>query len=303
VKRRILPGGILTLSLAVVLLAATASTASADRFLTPWYCPPPPTPPTTLDQIPLGCRSYGPGGHGGEPFFFNFGDRQVGTTSPPQGFGLAVLDDSFNPRISVSGDYAQTNNCPPTLAVPPLQQIQTCLITVSFTPRGTGPKRVTLSTGPGGPKARLIGNGVTTPTPSPGLQLWGKKKQNPQADSYCDRYLCNVILNASCGVDGCTARATGRLTNVKRRKLTSAGPRVIRPGRTEWLTPELTKASQRREVRKALDRGENVQAIVTVRATDAAGNVATAKRTLKLVKYTGHRPPAQRRQGPRTTRG
>jgi hypothetical protein len=37
-------------------------------------------------------------------------------------------------------------------------------------------------------------------------------------------------------------------------------------------------------VRKTLDNGKNVQAKVTVRATDAAGNVATAKRTIKLVK-------------------
>jgi hypothetical protein len=36
--------------------------------------------------------------------------------------------------------------------------------------------------------------------------------------------------------------------------------------------------------RKALDEGEKVQAKVTVKATDAAGNEATAKRTIKLVK-------------------
>ena len=43
-----------------------------------------------------------------------------------------------------------------------------------------------------------------------------------------------------------------------------------------------TKA--RKEAAKALDEGEKVKAKVTVRATDAAGNVATAKRTIKLVK-------------------
>ena len=43
-------------------------------------------------------------------------------------------------------------------------------------------------------------------------------------------------------------------------------------------------AKTRRQARKALDDGENVQAKVTVRATDAAGNVATAKRTIRLVK-------------------
>jgi hypothetical protein len=38
----------------------------------------------------------------------------------------------------------------------------------------------------------------------------------------------------------------------------------------------------REKARKAIDKGKNVQAKVTVRATDAAGNVATAKRTITL---------------------
>jgi hypothetical protein len=53
---------------------------------------------------------------------------------------------------------------------------------------------------------------------------------------------------------------------------------------TRWFGPELAKEAQRREVRKALANGENVKAKVTVKATDAAGNVATAKRTITLVK-------------------
>ena len=44
-------GGILALGLAVVLLAATASTASAERALSTWNCPPPPTPPTSPTTI------------------------------------------------------------------------------------------------------------------------------------------------------------------------------------------------------------------------------------------------------------
>ena len=50
------------------------------------------------------------------------------------------------------------------------------------------------------------------------------------------------------------------------------------------LGPELRNEKQRAQVRQALDNGENVQAKVTVTATDAAGNVATAKRTITLVK-------------------
>jgi hypothetical protein len=45
-----------------------------------------------------------------------------------------------------------------------------------------------------------------------------------------------------------------------------------------------TRQGEADEVRKALDRGEKVKAKITVRATDAAGDVATAKRTIKLVK-------------------
>jgi hypothetical protein len=161
-KRRIVPGGILALSLAVVLLAATASTASAERILEPWYCPPLPTPPTTIEQVPQECRDE-PRPFGG---FEGFGDREVGTTSPVQRFALGVFDnDSFTPRISVSGDYVQTNNCPPTLSAGAVPQLQGCLINVTFAPTGTGPKHGTLSTGPGGPTAALTGTGVTTPTP------------------------------------------------------------------------------------------------------------------------------------------
>jgi hypothetical protein len=153
---------IVALGLAVALLAATASTASADRGLIPWYCPPPSTPPTTDEQVPEGCfgQFSGPGRT------FDFGDRQVGTTSPAQNFALGVIDnDAFNPRISVSGDYAQTNNCPPTLSAGAYPQLQGCLIKVTFTPTGTGPNHGTLSTGPGGPTVALSGTGVTTPTP------------------------------------------------------------------------------------------------------------------------------------------
>ena len=97
-------------------------------------------------------------------------------------------------------------------------------------------------------------------------------------------------VRSSCGDKACTVRATGRLTNVKRDKLESvtagAGTGCLCPqaGGTFNLGPGLAYEAQRREVRKALDEGKNVKAKVTVRATDAAGNVATAKRTITLVK-------------------
>jgi hypothetical protein len=142
----------------------------------------------------------------------------------------------------------------------------------------------------------LTGGGEPDNSDPPDLQLSGPKKQNPQADEVNDRGGRNVHLRVSCGDEACTARATGKLTNVKKgacgrsahrspcRKLSPNGPKVVPPGETRALGPELTKDSQCREVRKALADGKNVQAKITVRAKDAAGNVATAKRTIKLVK-------------------
>ncbi len=172
--RRTIGPGVLTLSLAVVLLAASASTASAEKTLGTWNCPPPTSPATDIGQVSLGCF--------GGPLFgnssFNFGDRQVETTSPVQRFALAVwcrpghgvCPDTLNPSIAVPGDYAQTNNCPPTLSASYPGQLQGCIIEVTFAPTSTGPKGSTLSTGPGSPTVRLTGNGVTTATP-PALPL------------------------------------------------------------------------------------------------------------------------------------
>jgi hypothetical protein len=167
-KRTIACHGLLGLSLAVALLAATASIASAERTLSTWYCPPPTTPATDIGQVPLGCLGGPLSGNSS----FNFGDRQVGTTSPVQRFALAVwcrprhpCPDALNASIGVPSDYAQTNNCPATLSAAVPGQLQGCIIDVTFTPTGTGPRAGALSTGPGGPTATLTGNGVTTATP------------------------------------------------------------------------------------------------------------------------------------------
>jgi hypothetical protein len=54
-------------------------------------------------------------------------------------------------------------------------------------------------------------------------------------------------------------------------------------GGTLYLNLKLTKKTLK-QARKALDAGKKVRAKVTVEATDAAGNVAIAKRTIRLVK-------------------
>jgi uncharacterized membrane protein len=132
----------------------------------------------------------------------------------------------------------------------------------------------------------------------PDLQLSGPKKQSleqPAPTRACAEHgRCppNVQLEASCehervdGMvapgEGCTVSAEGKLTKVKNDKLKPVHSHVVAPGETDNLGSELTE-SQRKQVRKALDDGKNVQAKVIVRAKDADGNVATAKRTIKLV--------------------
>jgi hypothetical protein len=96
-KRRILPGGILALSFAVALSAATASSASADRLTAasalghvqvfPWHCP--------TVQLAFDCELAFTEQFSGPGRTFDFGNRQVGTTSPAQRF--ALLKYSLHP--------------------------------------------------------------------------------------------------------------------------------------------------------------------------------------------------------------
>ena len=78
-----------------------------------------------------------------------------------------------------------------------------------------------------------------------------------------------MIVEVSCGDEMCIARATGKLTKVKYGKLEpDGGPPygLVAPGEELRLGPEMAKDAQRKQVRKALDEGKNVQAKVTVRA-------------------------------------
>lgn len=70
------------------------------------------------------------------PRVVRFGTVAVGTTSLPQAVMLtAALSSSFSVnQISISGDYAQTNNCPATL-----QNGQHCMIQVVFHPTVNAP--------------------------------------------------------------------------------------------------------------------------------------------------------------------
>jgi hypothetical protein len=142
-----------------------------------------------------------------------------------------------------------------------------------------------------GAQTALAGGESVDSTP-PDLQLSGPKKQSPQNARPCAPPVTEICGDAELEVrvscdEVCTVRVTGKLTNVKMDKLHPVGAEDLMP-RTPWgppeIGPELGKEAQRKQVRQALDEGKNVKAKVTVRATDAAGNVATAKRTITLVK-------------------
>jgi hypothetical protein len=143
----------------------------------------------------------------------------------------------------------------------------------------------------------------------PDLELSGPTKQTLPAPGSCD-VPCTVDVNFRCD-EKCTTRgkiprAKGRLTGVEHAKLKqlkqaggfiqqpTVGPGVCerapnfpgcprKPGRAGGLFLFVPKQT-RLEAGAALAAGKNVEAKVTVRARDAAGNVATAKRTITLVK-------------------
>ena len=57
------------------------------------------------------------------------------------------------------------------------------------------------------------------------LRLLGPKRQDPQNDPrFCDGNWCDLVVRVSCGHQKCTARARGRLTNVKNERLEPVGP-------------------------------------------------------------------------------
>jgi VCBS repeat protein/ASPM-SPD-2-Hydin domain-containing protein len=71
-----------------------------------------------------------------------FGQRKVGTTSPPK---QVTLTNGGTQTVSISqiastGDFSQSNNCPSAL-----DMLKSCVITVTFTPTATGTRTGSLS--------------------------------------------------------------------------------------------------------------------------------------------------------------
>jgi hypothetical protein len=242
---------VLTLSLTVVVLAATAGSAHATRTISP----------TSVE----------------------FGNRQVGTTSLAQAFTLRVrctftlqgcnIQDTFNPNISVSGDFSQTNNCPPSMTGTANTTAGTsCTINVTFTPTSTGSKDGTLSTGAGGPTAALHGTGVTTPTPqtppTPGpapptlaLDLDAKKQELKKTLTFFATTNVDSTLQVGDSVKTTTKQLAGGVKTKVTAKL---------------------KSSVRNKLQKKLDRSGKAKAKIEAVATDQFGNADPQEITVKL---------------------
>src|SRR5207244_1867838 len=103
---------------------------------------------TITDNAPNSPQTVNLTGNGGAPVVnlsptsLDFGNQQVGSTSGAQpvtlsNTGTAVLNIS---SIVASGDYAQNNNCPLTVAAG-----ANCTINVTFTPTTTGTRTGTIT--------------------------------------------------------------------------------------------------------------------------------------------------------------
>jgi hypothetical protein len=125
----------------------------------------------------------------------------------------------------------------------------------------------------------------------PDLQLSGPKKQKLSPASCEGALNCrsSAQVKASCGHEACTLSAEGKLTKVKKDKPLKPASADLegctdRCGQNRATLGLVLSPSTRKKALKAIDEGKKVHAKVTVEATDAAGNVATAKRTIRLVK-------------------
>lgn len=103
---------------------------------------------TVTDNAPNSPQSVPLSGTGGmpvanlSPTSLNYGNQDVGTTSPPQS---VTVSNTGNAPLSVSsivalGDFAQTNNCGSSVVAG-----GSCSISVTFTPRAIGTRNGTLT--------------------------------------------------------------------------------------------------------------------------------------------------------------
>jgi F5/8 type C domain/Pectate lyase superfamily protein/Abnormal spindle-like microcephaly-assoc'd, ASPM-SPD-2-Hydin len=114
---------------------------TATPFCGPWPAPQwnngPTNPPTSSPPAPSGQLTA-------DPASVTFGTQNVNTTSAPRTVTIRNTGTAAAPISSVSteGDFAQTNNCPSSLAVN-----ATCTANVTFRPTATGARNGNLRIG------------------------------------------------------------------------------------------------------------------------------------------------------------
>ncbi|MGN6591667.1 MAG: kelch repeat-containing protein, partial [Terriglobales bacterium] len=102
------------------------------------------------------------------PATLSFGDETVGQTSATQKVTLSNNGEGtlHISKIATEGDFAETNDCPATLA----DGVPGCTITVSFRPTAAGARSGALQVSDDGPfspqSVALSGTGQTTPAPA-----------------------------------------------------------------------------------------------------------------------------------------
>jgi hypothetical protein len=89
--------------------------------------------------------------------------------------GLCAFIESATPNVSTTGEFAQTNNCPPTLFVTSFPETQFCTINVTFNPSATGARAGTLTAG--GMERPLSGSGLAAPVATVTPVTTAKKKK------------------------------------------------------------------------------------------------------------------------------
>jgi hypothetical protein len=86
------------------------------------------------------------------PLTLSFGQVAVKQTGGPQTVRLSTYFPIPIARISITGDFAQNNNCPSRLS-----QFGMCSVMVTFTPTALGPRAgaLTIATGAGNPPSSI----------------------------------------------------------------------------------------------------------------------------------------------------
>ena len=170
------------------------------------------------------------------PGFLNYPPQQMGVGSVSQTVTVTEgMNGAAITSIAATGDYSQTNNCPPTLTAG-----QTCTITVVFTPTAEGSRNGTLT---------ILSNAAASPTVTSTVTLGGTGINSiPSAFSFTSLInvdpssvqVSNSIAVANTDVPSPISVSTGGQYSINGGAFTSV-PGVVSPGAQVQL--QLTAAS------------------------------------------------------------